>query len=135
MSDDPGTETFLTSAELCLLDKTFSLSQYLSKAGVFQPFGSSEITHNGETLEACVLICLVLNEECRKKGIGMIYHLKPRMNRKYGHACDLVFKLEEWTDTFREQWDEATLVKRLELCAIHDAADYGEPHNQLALPC
>ena len=130
-----GAERFLASADLSLLDKTFSLSQYLSKAGVFQPFASSEITHNGETLEGSLLICLVVNEECRKKGTGMVYHLKPRSNRKYGHACDLVFKVEEWKDACRAEWDRATWVKRLELYAINDATDYGESNNHLRLLC
>jgi hypothetical protein len=124
MSDQAEASTYLESTALNDLDKRFSISTYLSSAGVSQ-VAPSIILHHGEPIDGGLLVCLAMNEECRKKGRGVFYHLPLRQNQEVGHACDLVFRPKKWEREQKYQWDIASWAQRLDQYRIHPSC-YGK---------
>lgn len=113
LSDGPEASTDLRCTALTDLDNGFSISTYLSPAGVGQ-VAATIVLHDSEPIEGALLACLALNEECRKKGVGVFYHLPPRQNLDIGHACDLVFSPKKWDREERYGWDKASWAERLD---------------------
>jgi len=119
MSDKPEVSTYLEPADLSTIKKSFSISTYLSPAGVGQ-LAPKVILHNGGPIDGALLACLALNEECYREGTGVFYHLPPHQNKEIGHASDLVFKVKRWTREDKYRWDEAGWSKRLEMYGIDE---------------
>jgi hypothetical protein len=119
MSDKPEVSTYLEAADLSTIKKSFSISTYLSPAGVGQ-LAPKVILHNGEPIDGALLACLALNEECHREGTGVFYHLPPHQNKEIGHASDLVFKATRWTCEDKYRWDEAGWSKRLDMYGIDE---------------
>ncbi len=124
MSNEPGAATYLQSADLDSLPKSFSFSTYLSPGGLYQvaPF---VITHKGNPIDGSLLVCLALSEECRKLSKAVVYHLPARINSTVGHAGDLVFNLKRWSDQEKQDWDNGSFTKRLEMMNV-DETCYGK---------
>lgn len=59
-------------------------------------------------------MCLALNQECRKKGAGTVYHLPLCSNQATGHACNLVFIAKTWNKDHKQDWDGASWALRLD---------------------
>jgi len=119
MSDKPEVSTYLEPADLSTIKKSFSISTYLSPAGVGQ-LAPKVILHNGGPIDGALLACLALNEECYREGTGVFYHLPPHQNKEIGHASDLVFKVKRWTREDKYRWDEAGWSKRLDMYGIDE---------------
>jgi hypothetical protein len=123
LSDEPEASTYLDCTALDDLDKDFSISTYLSPAGVSQ-VAPTVILHNGGPIDGALLACLALNEECRRKGVGRFDHLPLRQNQEIGHACDLVFNPKKWEREEKYEWDNASWAQRLDRYRI-DQTCYG----------
>jgi hypothetical protein len=123
LSDKPEASTYLECTALDDLDKCFSISIYLSPAGLNQ-VAPAIILHHGEAIDRVLLVCLALNEECRKKGSGVFYHLPLRQNQEVGHACDLIFQRKKWERQEKYEWDNASWAQRLNRYRI-DQTCYG----------
>lgn len=123
MSDKPNACTYLECTDLKDIDKGFSISTYLSPAGVNQ-VGPAMVLHNGEPIDGALLACLALNEECRKKGSGVFHHLPLRHNQQVGHVCDLVFKPQKWNHGDKDVWDNSSWTQRLDRYRV-DETCYG----------
>jgi hypothetical protein len=119
VSDKPEASTYHEAADLSTIKKSFSISTYLSPAGVGQ-LAPKGILHNGGPIDGALLACLALNEECRREGTGVFYHLPPRQNQEIGHASDLVFILKRWTRKGKYRWDKAGWSKRLDMYGIDE---------------
>ena len=122
MSDKPNACTYLEFTDLKDINNAFSISTYLSPAGV-NLVGPAVVLHNGEPIDGALLTCLALNEECRKKGSGVFYHLPLRHNQQVGHACDLVFKLQKWDHGEKDEWDSSSWTRRLERYRVDETCD------------
>jgi hypothetical protein len=122
-SDKPEASTYLEHTALDDLDKRFSTSIYLSPAGLNQ-VAPAIILHHGEPIDDALLVCLALNEECRKNGSGVFYHLPLRKNQEVGHACDLIFQRKKWERQEKYEWDNASWVQRLDRYRL-DQTCYG----------
>ena len=123
-SDDPAAANYLESADLSNLNRSFSLSTYLSPGGVHQ-VAPATITHKGVSIDGSLLSCLALGEECRKLGKAVVFHLPARNDSNIGHAADIVFIMKCWTDQMKNDWDNSDWSKRLELMKI-DETTYGK---------
>jgi hypothetical protein len=119
VSDKPEASTYREAADLSTIKKSFSISTYLSPAGVGQ-LAPKAILHNGGPIDGALLACLALNEECRREGTGVFYHLPPHQNQEIGHASDLVFMLKRWTRYNKYRWDKAGWSKRLDMYGIDE---------------
>jgi hypothetical protein len=119
MSDKLEASTYHEAADLSTVKKSFSISTYLSPAGVGQ-LAPKVILHNGGPIDGTLLACLALNEECRREGTGVFYHLPPRQNQEIGHASDLVFMLKRWTRKDKYWWDKAGWSKRSDMYGIDE---------------
>src|ERR1700733_5139553 len=107
------------AADLSTIKKSFSISTYLSPEGVGQ-LAPKAILHNSGPIDGALLACLALNEECRKEGTGVFYHLPPHQNQEIGHASDLIFMLKRWTRKNKYRWDKAGWSKRLDMYGIDE---------------
>jgi hypothetical protein len=116
MSNKPKSSTHLKAVDLSIIKKSFSISTYLSPAGVGQ-VAPKAILHDGRPIDGA---CLALNEECRREGTGVFYHLPPCQNQEIGHTSDLVFKLKRWTREDKYRWDKAGWSKRLDMYGIDE---------------
>lgn len=123
LSDKQEASTYLECTDLKDIDKGFSISTYLSPAGVNQ-VGPTMVLHNGEPIDGALLACLALNEECRKKGSGVLHHLPLRHHQQVGHVCDLVFKRLKWDQGDKDEWDNSSWTQRLDRYRI-DETCYG----------
>jgi hypothetical protein len=123
LSDKHEASTYLECTDLEDIDKGFSISTYLSPAGVNQ-VGPAMVLHNGDPIDGALLACLALNEECRKKGSGVLHHLPLRHHQQVGHVCDLVFKRQKWGQGDKDEWDNSSWTQRLDRYRI-DETCYG----------
>ena len=119
VSDDVSATTYLESADLDTINKRFSISTYLSSAGVNQ-VAPNVILHKGQPIDGALLACLALNDECRKKGNAVFYHLPLREKIEVGHAADLVFVLKSWTRKAKYDWDNAGWLERLAMYGVDE---------------
>jgi len=128
LSDDPPAAMGSQSVALDLLPQSFSISTYLSPTGRYLGAAPPVITCRSVPIDGPLLACLALLEECRKKGVGAFYHLSPRQPQaklqEVGHVSDLIFAPKLWTETDKQEWDEAGWVKRLDLFKL-DGKSYG----------
>lgn len=101
------------------LDGSFSFSTYLSPAVAHLSVARDVIFYDSQPIDGALLICLALNEECRKLRLGAFFHLPLRENHQVGHASDLLFGPKIWTDQDKLDWDVARWVERLDLFKIN----------------
>ena len=119
VSDDIAATTYLQSADLGTINKRFSISTYLSSAGVNQ-VAPNVILHKSQPIDGALLACLALNEECRTKGNAAFYHLPSRQKVEVGHAADQVFVLKSWTREAKHDWDNAGWLERLAMYGVDE---------------
>ena len=133
ISDVAAAKTYLESADLGMLNKYFSISKYLSPAGVSQ-VAPNLVLHKGQPIDGALLACLALNEECRKKCRGVFYHLPLRQNEEIGHAADLVFSPKSWTREDKYEWDSGGWSQRLDMYGV-DKKCYGTSRTDAMESC